>query len=83
MRGRAHMIKGSVKCLIPKGTKKTLKGSNTIKISLLIYHPKYNIEIDNKGQEEMWGDQVKSHFKSGLEREDGSLDWDWKWRWKG
>lgn len=56
VRARGHMIKGSIKNfhLIPKGTKKPLKGSNIVKSSLLIHPPKYKTRIDKKVQEGMW-----------------------------
>lgn len=53
---------------------------NIGKFSFLIHLPNSNRGIDNKEQEEMWGDQVKDHFNSGLEKEDGGLDWDYNWR---
>lgn len=78
VRGLGHVIKGNVNSfdLIPRGTERSLKGGNIVKFSLLIHHPKYNIEISKKWQEGMWKDQVKSHFNSSLAREDGDLDWD-------
>lgn len=78
MRDVGHMIKGNVNSFdfISRGTGRSLEGGNIVKFSLLIHHPKCNIGISKKGQEEMWKDQVKSHFNSSLAREDGDLDWD-------
>lgn len=54
--------------LFLKSTEKPLKGNHIVKFSLLTHHHKYNIVVD-KGQEEMQGDQVKSHFLTGVQKE--------------
>ena len=78
MRGRGHTMKGIVKDfeLIPKDTENPLKRSKIVIFSFFIRHSMYDTGIVKKAQEEMWGDQVKGHFSSGLRRKDGSLAWD-------
>lgn len=77
MRGRGHTMKGIVEDfeLIPKDTEKPLKRSKIVIFSFFIRHSMYDTGTEKKGPEEMWGDQVKGHFNSGL-RKDGSLAWD-------